>query len=308
MKEIRLTADEPVPRIDRWLNARLPDLSRTRIQGLIGEGHVLVNGRRTKAGHRLAPGDAVVARIPDPVPPAGVAPEPIPLAVIYEDDDIIALNKPAGLVVHPAAGHATGTLVNALLHHCRGLEGVGGEVRPGIVHRLDRDTSGIMVAAKNDAAMNGLVAQFKDRLLRKEYRAIVWGAPRTAQGRIETLIGRSPRDRKKMSASPRRGRLAVTNYSIEKTLGPASLLRLQIETGRTHQIRVHLAHIGCPVVGDTVYGRKRPAPLPAPAPRQMLHATRLVFRHPRTGAPLDLQAPIPQDMATLIAALSIPDA
>lgn len=304
MKEIRLPVDAPAPRLDRWLSARLPEFSRTRAQGLIGDGHVLVNGHPAKAGRRLAAGDTVTAHIPDPTPPAGVAPEAIPLAVIFEDDDIIVVNKPAGLVVHPAAGHANGTLVNALLHHCRDLAGIGGEMRPGIVHRLDRDTSGLLVAAKNDAAMRGLVTQFKGRLLRKEYCALVWNAPRPASGRIETLIGRSARDRKKMSATPPRGRPAVTNYNTEQVLGPVSLLRLHIETGRTHQIRVHLAHIGCPVVGDAVYGRKRPVPLPAAVPRQMLHAARLVFRHPRTGAPLDLLAPVPEDMAALIRALS----
>jgi 23S rRNA pseudouridine1911/1915/1917 synthase len=206
-------------------------------------------------------------------------------------------------VVHPAAGHAAGTLVNALLYHCRDLAGIGGELRPGIVHRLDRDTSGALVVAKNESALRDLVRQFKARQVRKEYLALVWGQPRPAAGRVETLIGRSPRDRKKMSAQPKSGRPAVTLYETLENLGPAALLRVRIETGRTHQIRVHLAHLGHPVVGDREYGHKRPAPLPAPVPRQMLHAERLSCVHPRTGGLLVFSAPVPPDMQTLLAAL-----
>ena len=202
--------------------------------------------------------------------------------------------------MHPAAGHPGGTLVNALLHHCHDLTGIGGELRPGIVHRLDKDTTGVMVAAKTAAALEALADQFKQRGVRKEYVALVHGAPRPATGVIESLIGRSRHDRKKMSAQPARGRHAVTHYQIEEALGTFCLLRLRIETGRTHQIRVHLAHIGHPVVGDPAYGRRHSIP---DVDRQMLHAAQLTLQHPRTGATLEFSAPLPSDMAGLLGRL-----
>jgi 23S rRNA pseudouridine1911/1915/1917 synthase len=290
------------PRVDVWLSERIPELSRSRLQALIKSGQVLLGGRPVKAHHRVVAGDEVAVAVPDAVP-TELAAEAIPLAIVFEDGDLIVVNKPPGLVVHPAAGHPDGTLVNALLHHCHDLAGIGGERRPGIVHRLDRDTSGLLVVAKNETALNGLTAQFKNRTVRKEYLAVVWGIPRPASGRTETLIGRSSRDRKKMSATPRAGRPAITRYETLEAFAGAALLRVTIETGRTHQIRVHMTHLGHPVVGDREYGRKSPDPLPAEAPRQMLHAARLAFQHPRTGALLAFEAPIPPDMQTLLDAL-----
>ena len=223
--------------------------------------------------------------------------------MLYEDADLMVIDKPAGLVVHPAAGHASGTLVNALLHHCPDLPGIGGERRPGIVHRLDKDTSGALVAAKNERAMAGLLRQFKARQVRKEYVALVWGCPDPAEGLIDTLIGRHASDRKRMSARVERGRRAVTRYRVERRLGAWSLLRLVIETGRTHQIRVHLAYIGHPVVGDRQYGRRSESTLPIPASRQMLHAARLAFTHPVTDQIVAVESPLPRDLQALIEAI-----
>jgi 23S rRNA pseudouridine1911/1915/1917 synthase len=291
-------------RLDAWLTRQLPELSRARIQALIAGGFITSGDRPVKASHRVAPGLTVVVAIPPPAPAEPRA-EAIPLKIVHEDADIVVVDKPAGLVVHPAAGHASGTLVNALLHHCPDLQGIGGELRPGIAHRLDRDTSGLLVAAKNDAALTGLQAQFKDHAVRKVYLALVAGHPEPPAGRIESLIGRSSQDRKKMSARPSRGREAVTHYETVRRYGDklCSLLRVRIETGRTHQIRVHLSHLGHPIVGDAVYGRGPAASLPLPARRQMLHAAELAFTHPRTGKPLSFSAPPPPDMQRLLDAL-----
>ena len=306
MKTLTVPPDGAGQRLDVWLNTREPDLSRSRLQDLIRAGHVRLDGRASKPSHKLATGAVVTIEVP-PAVPVTLAAEPIPLAVIYEDADIIVLNKPAGLVVHPAAGHASGTLVNALLAHCSDLAGIGGERRPGLVHRLDRDTTGVMVVAKNEAAMHGLVNQFKNRRVKKEYLALVWGLPRPAAGRVETLIGRSRHNRKKMSATPATGRPAITLYETVGIFGEAALLSVRIETGRTHQIRVHMAHLGHPIVGDTQYGRARQNVLPGPVPgRQMLHAARLGVTHPRTGAPMIFEAPLPADMAALLDALRKP--
>ncbi len=290
-------------RLDAWLASRCPDLSRARLQSLIGSGHVTVNGRPVKAALRLGAGMAVSLEVPPPAD-SELRPEAIPLTVLFEDDDLLALDKPSGLVVHPAAGHASGTLVNALLAHCPSLPGINGERRPGIVHRLDRDTSGVMVVAKTELAMRALVEAFKARAVRKEYAAMVWGTLAPPSGRAETLIGRSPRDRKKMSATPASGRPAVTLYETTETLGPVSLLRIRIETGRTHQIRVHMAWLGHPVVGDVQYGRQPAGRLPGPLPaRQMLHSERLSLAHPRTGKALTFTAPLPEDMRLLLESL-----
>ena len=295
MRELTVPAEGAGSRLDVWLRRQAPDCSRARIQSLIRAGLVRVNGETRKPHHPLRGGDRVEYEIPPPEP-ARLAAQDIPLDILYEDADILVLNKPAGLVVHPAAGHADGTLVNALLHHCPDLGGIGGEIRPGIVHRLDKDTSGVLVIAKNDFALHGLAAQFKERTLRKEYLAAVWGEPKPPRGVIRTLIGRNPRNRKKMSARPASGRPAVTHYEVLSRHGGVSLLRVRIETGRTHQIRVHLAHIGHPVVGDRQYGRARKGLRATPPARQMLHAERLAFTHPRTRAPLEFAAPIPQDL------------
>ena len=286
-------------RLDTLLASRHPELSRARIEGLIKAGHVTVNGSpATKAGQKVDESDDIVLVIPPPVP-AIPSPEPIPLSVIYEDDDIIAVDKPAGLVVHPAPGHFTGTLVNALLHHCPSLAGIGGVARPGIVHRLDQDTSGVMVAAKTQRAMDVLAKEFASHAnMEKTYLAVVHGTPIPNEGRIENLIGRSPYDRKKMAIVERNGKKAITRWKMlahDPDTG-LSLVRCDIETGRTHQIRVHLASIGTPVAGDAVYGRTRlDKRLANPPARQLLHAWRLSLKHPVTRAPLVFEAPIPQD-------------
>lgn len=282
-------------RLDVYLHRNYPDFSRNALLRLIRAGAVRVQGRTVKPTHTPRAGEVITIAWPEPEP-ARLTPVAIALDVLYEDETLLVLNKPAGLVVHPAAGHADGTLVNALLHHCPDLGGIGGEIRPGIVHRLDKDTSGVLVIAKNDFALHGLAAQFKERTLRKEYLAAVWGEPKPPRGVIRTLIGRNPRNRKKMSARPASGRPAVTHYEVLSRHGGVSLLRVRIETGRTHQIRVHLAHIGHPVVGDRQYGRARKGLRATPPARQMLHAERLACTHPRTRAPLEFAAPIPQDL------------
>jgi 23S rRNA pseudouridine1911/1915/1917 synthase len=302
-----LTADaqESDERLDQWLSGRIPEWSRTRIQALIREGCVEADGRSDwRPRDRVVAGAAYRVRLPAPTP-VDVQPEDIPLDVLYEDSDLIVLNKPPGLVVHPAPGHADGTLVNALLFKCDDLQGVGGEQRPGIIHRLDRDTSGVMVVAKNQVAMDSLAAQFQDRRVHKAYVAVVAGIPNPSAGRIETLIGRSRTDRKKMSATPALGKPAVTNYRLVEVLGGFALVRLLIETGRTHQIRVQMAHIGCPVAGDAVYGssRKQQWQAVGGCERQMLHAETLSFIHPSSGNRVEFSAPIPPDMSEFIARL-----
>ncbi|MCX6997360.1 MAG: RluA family pseudouridine synthase [Kiritimatiellaeota bacterium] len=293
-------------RLDSWLAAQRPEHSRARWQQLIRAGCVRVNGTPRKISQELRASDAVDYTLPPPEP-IGLIAQDIPLNILYEDADILVLNKPPDLVVHPAAGHASGTLVNALLHHCHDLAGIGGELRPGIVHRLDKDTSGALVVAKNEIALNGLVRQFKSGRVQKEYLALAWGRPEPARGTIATLIGRDPRHRKKMSAHPKSGRPARTDYEVLEQFADSAVLRLRIPTGRTHQIRVHLAHLGHPVIGDTVYGRARRNARPAPAARQMLHAQQLAFDHPRTGAPLVFMAPVPEDFRTLWRALRARD-
>jgi len=287
-------------RLDRWIEQHVKDLSRAKIQALIRSGHISVPGRRVKPHTKVLAGMEAVVEIPPPAPAELVA-ENIPLDVLYEDADVIVINKPPGMVVHPAAGHPTGTVVNTLLFHCRDLGGIGGTLRPGIVHRLDKDTSGALVVAKHEAAMTGLQRRFKRGEVKKEYLALVHGHPPTSAGQLETLIGRNPQDRKKMAVLKVGGRWAVTYYRTEEVFANATLLRVRIATGRTHQIRVHLAYLGCPVVGDRQYGRRRGTVLAAA--RQMLHAWRLAFHHPVTGMRLELTAPIPNDMADLLARL-----
>lgn len=289
-------------RLDAWLAERLPDCSRARVQALIKAGCVGREGGAARPRTPVSPGMTVSVAIPPPEPCA-LRPEPIPLDVLHEDRDVVVVNKPPGLVVHPAAGHASGTLVNALLHHCGDLAGVGGELRPGIVQRLDKDTSGVMVVAKNDRAMEALVGQFKAGLVGKRYLAILRGVPRPAAGTVETLIGRSPHDRKKMSARVRSGRRAVTHYEVAEALGGFCLARVRIETGRTHQVRVHMAHLGYSVLGDRQYGRQRTGEQLVSAPRQMLHAHRLSFRHPGSDRPVSFTAPLAPDMAAVLEAL-----
>jgi len=310
VKSFVLDYSGPGERLDRWLSNQLPDLSRSRIQALIKAGRITLHGEPCKPRHTLREKDQIKIVIPTPEP-IDIKPENIPIDILYEDDDILVVNKPAGLVVHPAPGHASGTLVNALLHHCgnsetgeTSLAGIGGELRPGIVHRLDKDTSGALVTAKNEPALTGLAEQFKHHTVKKEYLALVWGKPVPAEGTIKTEIGRSAHNRKKMSAKPRTGRHAITHYSTIESFSEATLLRVRIETGRTHQIRVHLAHIGHPVVGDQQYGRARKMRKPIPIKRQMLHAEHLTIEHPRTGKQLKFEAPIPEDMRAVLEVLS----
>ena len=289
----------PERRLDQWLARRLPELTRTRIQALAKQGRLTdPEGRPapTPSSPPL-PGAAFVLTLP-PAEPTDLVPEDIPLSILYEDDDLLALDKPAGLVVHPACGHSHGTLVNALLWHCPDLRGIGGEKRPGIVHRLDMDTSGVMVVAKSDRAYQALARAFAAHDLRKTYVAIVHGAP-PPTGTLDTQIGRSPANRQKMAVLRSGGKRAVTHWRVLAAL-PDGLARVEcdIETGRTHQIRVHLASLGAPIVGDALYGK--PAldrRLPTPPARQLLHARRLLLNHPVTGQPLDLQAPFPPDFA-----------
>lgn len=297
-----VTPSQSGQRLDRFLQTHLPDRSRAFLQKLIGQGDVTVNGQPKKASYKVRAGDRVSVAIPPPRS-LEVTPEAIPLDVLYEDDEVIVVNKPAGMVVHPAAGNYEHTLVNALLHHCRGqLSGIGGVERPGIVHRLDKGTSGCLVVAKTDAAHQSLVAQFKARKVKKIYRAICWGTFERSSGRIETTIGRSEHCRQKMSARPRRGRVAVSEYRVLRQYGEFALVEVVPHTGRTHQIRVHMAHIGHPVVGDATYGR-RSAPagarLPFAVERPLLHAYKLGFVHPRSGAWLECEAPVPEDMERL---------
>jgi 23S rRNA pseudouridine1911/1915/1917 synthase len=274
-------------RLDQFLRAKMPEHSRTFLQRL----DVQVNGRPGKSSYRVRVGDVVAVEIPPPRPLEAKA-EAIALDVLFEDDDLVVVNKPAGMVVHPAAGNFTGTLVNALLHHCRGkLAGIGGVERPGIVHRLDKGTSGCIVVAKSDFAHQSLVAQFKSRKVRKIYRALCWGKFRRLTGKIETSIGRSERHRKKMSATAKRGRPSLTEYRVLKQHADVALVELMIHTGRTHQIRVHMAHIGHPVVGDATYGKAKIA-----VERPLLHAYKLGFTHPRTGELMEFTAPIPEEM------------
>ena len=288
-------------RLDKFILRLHPDFSRSRIEGLVKAGYVTVNGVVAgKAGQKVSEDDEVNVEIPPPVP-AVPEPEDIPLDVVFEDDDIIVVNKPAGLVVHPAPGHYAGTLVNALLHHCPKLAGIGGVARPGIVHRLDQDTSGLIIVAKSQPAMDGLVKAFASHVnVEKTYLAICHGRPSLDAGRIENLIGRHPVDRKRMAIVERNGKKAITNWQVvsAKDNDSLSLVRCNIETGRTHQIRIHAAKgLGCPLVGDSLYGdaardralRRRPS-------RTLLHAVELSFLHPVTHRRVTFSAPPPRDL------------
>ena len=289
-------------RLDMFLAARFDNLSRARIKNLIEKGLAEVEGARVKPGQRLKAGQKVSLTVPPPEP-TELIPEKIDFGIIYQDSDIVVINKPAGLVVHPAAGHRTGTLVNGLLEACPDIVGVGGEARPGIVHRLDKDTSGVMVAAKTETAHRNLVDSFKAGAVRKTYLAICRGRPRADRGEIKTSIGRHPVRRKEMSVRSPHGRPAETHWEVlERFRMGASWLKVRILTGRTHQIRVHLASIGHPILGDSVYGvtmnamRVDKAGGGDPVTRQMLHAWRLGLIHPGTGREMKFEAPIPADM------------
>jgi 23S rRNA pseudouridine1911/1915/1917 synthase len=293
-------------RLDRFLTSFLGSHSRSQLQKLIADGLVTVDGRTAKANLTLRDGDRVHIELPEPVP-SEAAGEELPLEVLFQDDDLAVVNKPAGMVVHPAAGHSSGTLVNALLHHLTGLSGIGGELRPGIVHRLDRGTSGVMVVAKHDAAHQELARQFHDREVEKEYIALVWGVVQAGR-RIDAAIGRDPSDRQKMSARAKHAREAVTRITRAMPLPGLTLCQVAIHTGRTHQIRVHLSAIGHPVVGDSVYGgvhRRVAGDIRAVQrlERPFLHAARLVFTHPKDGRRMEFTAPLPDDLQDVLDAL-----
>lgn len=291
-------------RVDQVLAALVDGLTRSQAQRLIREGHVTIDGRpANKAGEPVAAAATLVIDQPAPVPSTLQA-QALPLPILYEDADIVVIDKPAGLVVHPGAGHGDGTLVNALLHHVEGLSGIGGEQRPGIVHRLDKGTSGVMVVAKHDRAHQSLARQFSDRQVEKEYLALVWGALE-ARRSIESAIGRDPHDRQRMSVRARHGRDAITVVVHAEPLRGVTLVRVSIATGRTHQIRVHLQSIGHPVVGDATYGGlRKPLPLDlrvlATLDRPFLHAARLVLQHPTDGRRLTFEAAIPADLSRVL--------
>jgi len=300
---IRLVYDRSLPmRLDRWLVAQRPEQSRARIQKLIEAGLVQVNGVTGRAKTPLRPGDAVELWMPPPEPLPYLLPQAMPLDVLYEDKHLIVLNKPAGLTVHPAPGNRDGTLVNGLLHHCPDLPGIGGERRPGIVHRLDKDTTGCIVVAKSQEALVKLQVQIQKRIASREYLAVIHGVPKAESGTIEAAIGRHPADRKKYAVvDGEKGRLATTHWRLIERLGDYSLLRFQLDTGRTHQIRVHCAHLGHPIVGDATYGRCRR--LPVALSGQALHAVQLGLDHPISGERMVFEAPLPGVFEKLLAEL-----
>ncbi|MBM3778271.1 MAG: RluA family pseudouridine synthase [Acidimicrobiia bacterium] len=309
--ELTVPDDAAGERLDRFLAAVIPDRSRSQLQKLIADGRVQVDGRAARANLSLKAGRHVVVDSPEAVR-AGVEPEDLPLDVLYDDADLVVVNKPPGLVVHPGAGHPSGTLVNALLHRVAGLSGVGGVERPGIVHRLDRGTSGVMVVAKHDAAHRELARQFQDREVDKEYIALAWGLVQAGR-RIDAAIGRDPANRQKMSARARRAREAVTRITRARTLHGVSLLHVAIHTGRTHQIRVHLSAIGHPVVGDPLYGGVRrhvghDVRAVLRLERPFLHAWRLAFTHPGDGRHLEVRAPLAGDLLAVLQDLGFEEA
>jgi 23S rRNA pseudouridine1911/1915/1917 synthase len=308
MANVEITAEHAGARLDAFLAGALPDRSRSQIQKLIKDGHVhsmdpLSAGKEIRPSTPVKAGQRFRVDLPEPRV-AAAAPEDLPLTILYEDDDLVVIDKPAGMVVHPAAGHSSGTVVNALLHHIEDLSGIGGELRPGIVHRLDRGTSGVLVAAKNDEAHRELARQFHDREVEKEYIALVWGLVQQGR-RIDASIGRDPKDRQKMSTRARRARTAVTRIAKAEQLKGVSLLHVAIATGRTHQIRVHLSAIGHPIVGDAIYGgvhRRVADDIRAVQrlERPFLHAARLVFSHPADGRRMEFTSPLPSDLQSVI--------
>lgn len=294
-RELTAATEHAGVRLDAFLSAD-GALTRSQAARLIAEGRVRVNGKPATKSARLSGGETVTVDVPQ-LRETALPPQDIPLDVVYEDDDVIVVNKPTGLVVHPAPGHPDGTLVNALLHHCGdSLSGIGGEKRPGIVHRIDRDTSGLIIAAKNDAAHLALSAQLKDHSLSRTYECLVTGNMKQDSGTVDAPIGRSSADRKKMAVVPT-GRRAVTHWEVVARYPGVTHLRCRLETGRTHQIRVHMAYIGHPILGDTVYGAKKPVP---GLTGQCLHATGLRFIHPRTGEPVELHCPLPPEFTAML--------
>ena len=297
---------DPGERLDRFLHGRLPELSRARLQSLIRDGHALLNGKPSKPGAALKSGDRIHLTIPDPEP-VGLVAQDIPLDVLFEDEDLLVINKPTGLVVHPAAGNPDGTLVNALLHHCDDLSGIGGESRPGIVHRLDKDTSGCIVVAKHDRAHRRLTEAFADRRIAKTYLAVVNGIPTAASGTQRNHIGRHPVDRKRMAILyDGAGKEAVTEWQRLGVHQGCALIRCRLLTGRTHQIRVHMREgLSCPILGDPIYGH--PSRQKIRSTRLMLHAWRLAFHHPMSERPLAFEAAPPPEFAPWIEVSELSD-
>lgn len=302
-RHLRFDASAPGGRLDHFLVEHVPEHSRNRLQKLIRSGSVTVDGVTvTKSGFRLEGGERVEVVIPA-VKQTDLIPESIPLDVIFENEGVLIVNKPAGMVVHPSPGHDRGTLVNAVLGHSPDIMGVGGEMRPGVVHRLDKDTSGLVVLAKHDQALRMIQAQFKDRTVEKIYLALVDGGPPTPSGRVDAPVGRNPRHRKRMAVVPEsRGRMACTTYRTLERLGEHSLLEVTPETGRTHQIRVHMSFLGCPIVGDRIYGRRKPS---LTIQRHFLHALRLTFQLPNESAPRAFEAPLPENLEAILDRLRV---
>lgn len=315
ISEFVVSAEDAGQRLDRFLASQLPEMSRNRIQSLMEDGQVFVDGSAKKPSHRVVPGEAITIGLP-PAPSAGVEPEPIPLDILYEDADLAVINKPAGMIVHPGVGAESGTLVAALLHHfsasgasaSTGLSSVGGPLRPGIVHRLDKDTSGAIVIARTDAAHAKLAAAFSSRLVEKSYIALLHGTPRGNSGRIELPIARDLHRRSRMTTRRREGREARTDWRALAHIGNFALVEADLHTGRTHQIRVHFSALGCPVVGDTVYGAPREERIGkqtlAPLGRNFLHAAHIAFAHPRTGERLEFRAPLPAELVDYLHTLA----
>jgi 23S rRNA pseudouridine1911/1915/1917 synthase len=307
--EFIVTAGESPKRLDHFLANREPYYSRTALQRLIEDGHITVDNHVVKPSHKVKPGNRILLVVPRPEP-LDIQPEPIPLHILHEDEALLVVNKPAGLVVHPAPGHWTGTMVNALLHHMQSgeehLSSIGGKERPGLVHRLDKEATGVLVVAKTDHAHRHLAAQFKGHTISRLYEALVSGSPKTQEGRIELSIGRDTKDRKTFSARTTRPKTSLTTYKIIKRFGKvAAHVALTPGTGRTHQLRVHLKAIGCPILGDQTYGGKKVMEVrDIEIPRVMLHAKVLGFTHPGTGQSLRFEAPLPDDMNRVLTSLN----
>ncbi len=303
---ILVTEEEQGSRIDRFLAEIREDFSRSFIQKMIRSGSVRVNDRPVKAGYSICTGDCIQMDVPDQIEP-DIAAEDLPLDIVYEDSDVILVNKPKGMVIHPAAGHYSGTMVNALMYHCRdGLSGINGVLRPGIVHRIDMDTTGIVIACKNDAAHNGIAAQLKEHSIKRRYYAIVCGSLQEEEGTIDAPIGRHPTDRKKMAINERNGKEAITHYNVIERFGAYTWIECALETGRTHQIRVHMASIGHPLLGDERYGgpsRYKSGKTLIPLQGQTLHAYLLGFVHPRTGQYMEFCVDLPAYFQALISSL-----
>ena len=298
-------AEDAGVRLDVFLAKMLPELTRSAVQLLLEEGQVTLNGVPVKKNRKTAPGEVYTVEVPE-VREIELVPQDIPLDVVYEDGDVIVVNKPRGMVVHPAPGHADGTLVNALLHHCAGsLSGINGEKRPGIVHRIDKDTSGLLIVAKNDASHNFLAERIKDHDVARVYEAVVCGRLGEDTGTVNAPIGRCPDDRLRMAVTEKNSRHAVTHWEVIARYNGYTHVRCRLETGRTHQIRVHMAHIGHPVLGDLTYGRKKPE---KGLSGQCLHARELIFQHPRTGEMVHLVTELPEYFRDVLAKLGAPTA